>query len=144
MQVAAAALGVRPDSFEVRAFAEVEHPFAVLRQERPDALLVPEDPLTMRHRTEIVTLATTAHLPALYTFREFAEAGGLMTYGPSLPALYRRAAYYVDRLLTGSTPADLPVEQPTKFELVINLKVAQALGLMISPTLLFRADEVIQ
>jgi putative ABC transport system substrate-binding protein len=91
-----------------------------------------------------VTLAATAHLPTLYTLREFADAGGLMTYGPSLPALYRRAAYYVDRLLTGSTPADLPVEQPTKFELVINLKTAKALGLTISPTLLFQADEVIQ
>jgi putative ABC transport system substrate-binding protein len=144
MQVAAAALGVRLDSFEVRAFADVERAFAVLRQERPDALLVPEDPLTMRHRTEIVTLAATARMPALYTFREFADAGGLMTYGPSLPALYRRAAYYVDRLLKGSTPADLPVEQPTKFELVINLTTAKALGLTISPTLLFQAEEVIQ
>jgi len=144
MQVAAEALGIRLDSFEVRAFADVERAFAALRRERPDALLVPEDPLTMRHRTEIVTLAATAHLPVLYTFREFADAGGLMTYGPSLPALYRRAAYYVDRLLKGSTPADLPVEQPTKFELVINLKTAQALGLTISPTLLFQADEVIK
>jgi putative ABC transport system substrate-binding protein len=144
MQVAAGALGVRLDSREVRAFADVERAFAALRQERPDALLVPEDPLTMRHRTEIVTLAATARLPALYTLREFADAGGLMTYGPSLPALYRRAAYYVDRLLKGSKPAELPVEQPTKFELVINLKTAQALGLTIPPTVLFQADDVIK
>ena len=144
MQVAARALGVTLDSREVRAVADVERAFAALRRERPDALLVPEDPLTMMHRTEIVAFAATARLPALYTLREFADAGGLMTYGPSLPALYRRAAYYVDRLLKGSKPAELPVEQPTKFELVINLKTAQTLGLTIPPTVLFRADEVIK
>jgi putative ABC transport system substrate-binding protein len=144
MQGAAAALGVRLDSFAVRTFAEVERAFAALQQERPDALLVPENPLTMRHRTEIVTLAATARLPALYTLREFADAGGLMSYGPSLPALYRRAASYVDRLLKGSTPADLPVEQPTKFELVLNLKTAKVLGLTIPPSILFQATEVIQ
>jgi len=91
-----------------------------------------------------VTLAATARLPALYTLREFADAGGLMSYGPSLPALYRRAASYVDRLLKGSTPADLPVEQPTKFELVLNLKTAKVLGLTIPPSILFQATEVIQ
>ena len=144
MQSAARALGVTLDSREVRTVADVESAFAAMRQERPDALLVPEDPLTIMHRTAIVAFAAEVRLPALYTIREFADAGGLMAYGPSLPALYRRAAYYVDRLLKGSTPAELPVEQPTQFEFVLNLKTAEALGLTLPPHLLVFADEVLR
>ncbi|HEY5865267.1 MAG TPA: ABC transporter substrate binding protein, partial [Candidatus Tectomicrobia bacterium] len=92
----------------------------------------------------ITAWAVKNRLPAIFLFREYAEAGGLMAYGVNLHDMYRRAAYYVDRILKGATPADLPVEQPTKFELVINLKTAQTLGLTLSPTFLFRADEVIK
>jgi putative tryptophan/tyrosine transport system substrate-binding protein len=144
MQSAARALGVTLDSREVRTVADVESAFAAMRRERPDALLVPEDPLTIMHRAAIVAFAAEVRLPALYTIREFADAGGLMAYGPSLPALYRRAAYYVDRLLKGSTPAELPVEQPTQFEFVLNLKAAEALGLTLPPHLLVFADEVLR
>jgi putative tryptophan/tyrosine transport system substrate-binding protein len=96
------------------------------------------------HRGEIAALALTHQLPAIYGLRMFVEAGGLMSYGPSLVDLHRRVAIYVDKLLKGAKPADLPVEQPMKFEFVINLKTAQALGLTVPPTLLFQADEVIR
>ena len=95
-------------------------------------------------RGEIADLATTSRLPAMYDWRMYVETGGLISYGPSLPAVYRRAATYVDKVLKGAPPADLPVEQPTKFELVINLKTAKALGLTVPPALLLLADEVIQ
>jgi putative tryptophan/tyrosine transport system substrate-binding protein len=144
MQVAARASGVRLDSREVRAFEDVERAFAAMMQERPDALIVTEDPLTVTHRTEIVAFAAKARLLAIYTFREFTDAGGLMAYGPNQLDHWRRLAVYVDKILKGAKPADLPVEQPTTFELVINLKTAQALGLTIPPTLLFQADEVIR
>jgi putative ABC transport system substrate-binding protein len=96
------------------------------------------------HRTRVVALAAQHRLPAVFDAREFAEAGGLMTYGPSVPDSYRRAAVYVDKILKGTKPADLPVEQPVKFELVINLKTAKALGMTMPPSLLLLADEVIQ
>ena len=96
------------------------------------------------NRTCIVAFAAQRRLPAVFPDRDFAEAGGLMTYGPNLAANFRRAAYYVDRILKGVQPADLPVEQPMKLDLVLNLKTAQALGLTIPPTLLFQADEVIR
>ena len=118
--------------------------FAALARERPDALFVASAPTHYPHRRRIVDLAVESRLPGMYPFREFMEVGGLMSYGVSVPDLFRRAAGYVDRILRGANPADLPVEQPTKFELVVNLKTAKELGLTIPPTLLFQADEVIQ
>src|SRR5438094_828759 len=113
-------------------------------QAHPDALLVLQDSLITMHRQHIVEFVTQQHLPSVFSTREWVVTGGLMSYGPSFPDLNRRAATYVDKILKGAKPADLPVEQPTKFELVVNLKTAKALGLTIPPTLLFQADEVIR
>jgi putative ABC transport system substrate-binding protein len=144
---AARALGLYLHVVEVRHADEVDPAFAALPSARADALLVIDDSLVLSSRRlgrRLADLTTTSRLPAMYEWREWVVAGGLMAYGPSLQAIYRRAATYVDKLLKGATPADLPVEQPTKFELVINLKTAQALGITIPPTLLFLADEVIR
>ena len=108
------------------------------------ALIAVEDPLTFDNRQQIVTFAAKSRLPAIYGVREFADAGGLLAYGANLADLSRRAAGYVDKILKGTKPADLPVEQPTKFDFVINLKTAKSLGLSIPPALLARADEVIE
>jgi len=115
-----------------------------LAQEHNDGLIVASDPLLFAHRTRIVEAANQQKLAAVYGFREFVESGGLLSYGANVREMYRRAATYVDKILKGAKPADLPVEQPTKFELVINLKTAKALGLTIPQLLLSRADEVIQ
>ena len=115
-----------------------------MTNERPEALFVVSDPLVYSHRHKIVALAARLRLPAMYSALDWADAGGLMAYGPSRADLMRRAATYVDKILKGAKPADLPVEQPTKFELVINLKTAKALGVTIPPSLLVFADEVIQ
>jgi putative ABC transport system substrate-binding protein len=144
VQEAGEALGVTLSSVEVRGSHDFARAFATLTAAQPDALLTLSDNLTVRHRQQIVDFATTQRLPMLSEVKEFAEAGGLMTYGGSLTALNRRAATYVDKSLKGAKPADLPVEQPMQFELVINLKTAQALGLTIPPTLLFQADTVIR
>jgi putative ABC transport system substrate-binding protein len=109
-----------------------------------DALYVCAEPLVNANRTRINSLAQSARMPTIYGFREYVEAGGLLSYGPNVPDLFRRAAEYVDKILRGARPGDLPVEQPTKFEFVINLKTAKALGLDVPPTLLARADEVIE
>jgi putative ABC transport system substrate-binding protein len=143
-RAAAASFGVILRPFEVRDAKELDGVFAEMTRERMTRLMVLADPLTVRNRTQIVNLAAKSRLPAIYPFLEFARAGGLMAYGPSVPELFRRAATYVDKILKGAKPADLPVEQPTKFELVINLKTAKALGLTIPQSLLGRADEVIQ
>jgi putative tryptophan/tyrosine transport system substrate-binding protein len=130
---------------EVHRAEELDDVFAAMIQAGADALYVLGDSLLMDGlRGRIADLAAQYRLPAMYTWRMNVEAGGLMSYGPSLPDSHRRAAIYVDKILKGAKLADLPVEQPTKFELVINLKAAQALGLTIPPTLLFRADEVIK
>jgi putative ABC transport system substrate-binding protein len=129
---------------EVRAAAEFDAAFAALLRDRPDALLIVTDPLVFAHRERIAQFTVQHKLPAVYEFKIFAELGGLMSYGPNMPALWRRAAHYADRILKGAKPADLPVEQPMAFELVINLKTAQALGLTIPPALLFQADEVLR
>jgi len=135
---------VRLREIIVREASEFDAAFATMASDGAGGLIVWTSPLTLRYRARIVQLAATRHLPAMYGFGEFARAGGLMAYGPSVREMFRRAATYVDRILKGSKPADLPVEQPTKFELVINLKTAKALGLTIPPSLLARADQIIQ
>jgi putative tryptophan/tyrosine transport system substrate-binding protein len=141
---AARALGLQLQIVEARTPPEIEAAFAAMRSQRAGGVLVLRDALFREQRAKIVALAAKNRLPAVYGLREEAEAGGLMAYGASTPQLFRRAATYVDRILKGAKPADLPVEQPTKFELVINLKAAKALGLTIPPSLLGQADEVIQ
>jgi putative ABC transport system substrate-binding protein len=143
-QTAARALGVSLHSVEVRGPDDFDGAFATLARERPDALITLADALTLVHHRRIVAFATQHRLAMISELKDFAEAGGLMTYGPNGRALWRRAAAYVDKILKGAKPAELPVEQPMKFELVINLKAAQALGLTIPPILLFQADEVIR
>ena len=143
-QVAARGLGLTLQSVEVRGVTDLDTAFGAIRSGRPDALITFSEPLTLTHGQRIVGFAMKIRVPMISEIREFADAGGLMTYGPSLPDLGRRAATYVDRILKGAKPADLPFEQPTKFELIINAKTAKALGLTISHSLLLRADEVIQ
>jgi putative ABC transport system substrate-binding protein len=137
-------LGVQLHSLEARTPSEIETAFAAMRRQRVDGILVLRDAVFRAQRAQIIDLAAKNRLPAVYGLREEAEAGGLIAYGASVPQLYRRAATYVDRILKGAKPADLPVEQPTEFELVINLKTAKALGLTIPPSLLQRADQVIE
>jgi putative ABC transport system substrate-binding protein len=137
-------LGLRLHAQDVRGPQDLESAFARTVQARPEALLVLGDALINMHRPHIVEFATQQHLPSVFSSREWVVAGGLMSYGPSRPDRYRRAATYVDKILKGTKPADLPVEQPLKFELVLNLKTAQALGLTIPPSVLFQADEVIK
>ena len=143
-KAAGQALGVQVHSLEVRSPGEFSGAFAATQSLRPDALIVVEDPLTVSHRKLIVEFAADHGVPALYGLKEFAVDGGLVTYGASLADLYRRAAGYVDKIFKGAKPADLPVQQPTKFEFIINLRTAKALGLELPPTLLARADEVIE
>jgi putative tryptophan/tyrosine transport system substrate-binding protein len=144
MQVAALALGGTVYPLGVQDATQVDSALTAMTQERPDALFVITDVLTARHHGRIVDFAAKNQLPTIFEYREPVVAGGLIAYGPSQADLHRRAAYYVDRILKGAKPADLPVEQPMRIELVINLKTAQALGLTIPPTLLFQADEVIR
>ena len=142
--VAAQALGVELHFLEARGPEALDSAFAAMTSAHTGALLVVGDAMLLQHCRRLAELAAMNHLPTMYHSREFVEAGGLLSYGSSLPDTWRRAAYYVDRILKGAKPADLPVEQPMKFELVINLKTAKELGLTIPPSLLFQADEVIQ
>ena len=137
-------LGTRLLSLEVRGPEDFEGAFEAASRERADGLIALGDPLFTNHRTWIVEFAAKSRLPAIYVRREFADAGGLMSYGTNYRALFRHAATYVDKILKGTKPADLPVEQPTMFEFVINLKTAKTLGLTIPPSRLFQADAVIQ
>ena len=143
VQATARTLGIEVATLEIRRAEDIAPAFEALKG-RADALYVCADPLVNTNRIRINTLALAARLPTMHSVREHVEAGGLMSYGPNLPDLFRRAADDVDKILRGTKPADLPVEQPTKFDLVINLKTAKALGLEIPPTLLARADEVIE
>ena len=143
-QAAAGALGLVLHAQDVRGAQDFEGAFARTVQAHPDALLVLDDALIAMHRQHIAEFATQEHLPSVFAARESVVAGGLMSYGPSLPALFRRAATYVDKILQGVKPADLPMEQPMKFEFVINLKTAKALGITIPPHLLVLADEMIR
>jgi ABC-type uncharacterized transport system substrate-binding protein len=144
MRAAAQILGIKLQVFEVRTAGELEEAFKAIGRARPGALRVMGDRLFFTIRDRIMDYATKQRLPVVPVHPELVEAGALMAFGPSYPGMHRRAAYFVDRILKGAKPADLPVERPTKFELVINLKTAKALGLTIPQTLLQRADEVIQ
>ena len=141
---AARDLGISIWPFEIRNAEDVTQSFVEIERARADGLIVFGGPLTLAHRSAIIGMATKKKLPAIWSDRERVIDGGLMSFGADVADLYRRAAGYVDRILKGARPADLPVEQPTKFELVINLKTAKALGLLIPQSLLLRANEVIQ
>jgi len=143
LQATAPTLGLEVAAFEIRRAEDIAPAFEALKG-RADALYVAPEPLVNTNRVRINTLALGARLPTMHGLREYVEAGGLMSYGPSVPDQYRRAADYVDKILRGAKPADIPVEQPTKFDLVINVTTAKALGLTIPPSLLARADEVIE
>jgi ABC-type uncharacterized transport system substrate-binding protein len=144
MRTPARALGLTLLPTEVRGSGDFDHAFTAMLRNRVDAVFAFESPLNVEHRRRIVEFAAQNRLPTAFGRRWFVDAGGLMSYGADPESLYRRAAFYVDRILKGAKPADLPVEQPTKFELIINLKTATALGLTIPQSVLLRADEVIQ
>jgi ABC-type uncharacterized transport system substrate-binding protein len=144
LERAARLLGVQLQVVMVQSPQELDDAFSAMTRGRADALLVLSNYMFFLHRARLAELATKARLPGMYPVSEYAEAGGLMAYAQSFRDCHRRAAIYVDKILKGAKPADLPVEQPSKFELVINLKTAKALGLTIPPSLLARADEVIQ
>jgi putative tryptophan/tyrosine transport system substrate-binding protein len=144
IEAAAQSLKLQLVLVEARGPGEFEGAFATMARERVGALFVVTDPAYIPHRARLIELTAKNRLPSMFTQRADVEAGGLMSYGPNFPDMYRRAATYVDKILKGAQPAELPVEQPTKFELVINLKTAKALKLTIPPSVLGRADEVIE
>ena len=144
MKVAAGALQVTLQSLEVRGVDDFEPAFSAIKKDRANALIALRNPLTATHRTRIVDFAAKSRLPAIYRDGEFVDAGGLMSDGVNIADLWGRAATYVDKILKGTKPADLPVEQPTKFEFIINLKAAKQIGLTIPPNVLARADKVIK
>jgi ABC-type uncharacterized transport system substrate-binding protein len=144
VDLAAKAFGVQLQYLDVLGPKDIEIVFRAVSKGRADAVLVLTSPVINSQRTEFVELALNSRLPAIYPFPEYVEAGGLMTYGVSFIDLTRRAATYVDKILKGAKPADLPVEQPTKFEFIINLKTAKQIGLTIPPNVLARADKVIK
>jgi ABC-type uncharacterized transport system substrate-binding protein len=143
VKAAARSLGVQLQLLEAREPGELDGAFAAMAKERAGALLIVGDPLFFIHRARLADLAVKHRLPSMSTQQQWVEAGGLISYGPRLPDLYRRAATYVDKILKGASPADLPIEEPTQFELVVNVKTAKALGLTIPQSLLLRADQVL-
>ena len=138
------AMGVKLLRLEVQAPDAFERAFGAAADSRAEALIVLPAPLTNQNASRLVHLAAQSRLPAMYPLKVYAEVGGFMAYGPNIPDLYRRAAVYVDKILKGAKPGDLPVEQPTKFELVINLKAAKALGVTVPQAVLLRVDHVIE
>ncbi len=144
IRAAAQVLRMTVQALEVRNPGELEETYKAIIRARPGALLVMADRFFLHNRQRLMDFATRQRLPGVYAYRELVEAGGLMSFGPSYPGMHRRAAYFVDKILKGAKPADLPVERPTKFELVVNLKAATALGLTIPQSILVRADQVIR
>ena len=143
-EATARSLGVKLQSMEVRGPKDLDRAFGKIKKDRADAFVVSQDLFFFDYQSQLADFATKSRLPSVYAWKAFAEAGGLMAYGPSDREMFRRAATYVDKILKGAKPADLPVEQPMKFELVINLKTAKQIGLTIPPTLLSQADKVIK
>ena len=143
-QEAARSLKLTLHAYEARSLIEIDRAFARMADDHAQALVIFSDVLTVAHEKRLADLALENRLPAVFGFREFADMGGLISYGSSASEMWRRAASYVDKILRGTSPSDLPIEQPTRFELVINLKTAKALGLEIPPSLLATADEVIE
>ena len=143
VQAAARRLNLEITPLTIRRAEDIAAGFAALKL-KAGALYVVQDVLVVANRTQIITFALSKGLPMIISSRDFVQAGALLSYGPNYPALFRRAAEYVDRILRGTKPGDIPVEQPTKFDLVINLATAKALGLTVPPVLLARADEVIE
>jgi putative ABC transport system substrate-binding protein len=144
VEAAKRALGLQIQVFNVSAIREIDAAFATFARERPDALFVPGDPFLSGRRVQLAQLTAFHRLPATYPLRDYAEAGGLMSYGPSITDAFRQIGVYAGRILKGAKPADLPVVQPNKFEFVINAGTARMLGLTVPPTLLATADEVIE
>jgi putative ABC transport system substrate-binding protein len=144
VQESARKLGFTVDSQQVRSRDEMDFAFDAILKDKSQALTDAEDPMLASEMRRLIDFASSAHLPAIYDDRSFVDAGGMMSYGPDIRASHRRGAYYVDKILKGAKPADLPVEQPTKFELIINLKTAKAMGITIPQTVLLSADEVIR
>jgi putative ABC transport system substrate-binding protein len=143
-RVAAPAVGLAVRSIEVRDTRELDAAFEAITREHPEALLLLVDPFTFSQRSRIVEFAAKQRIPAMYETSDFVDVGGLMSYGPIVADQYRRAATYVDKILRGAKPADLPIEQPTKFELAINMRAAKALGIKFPESILLRADKVIE
>jgi putative tryptophan/tyrosine transport system substrate-binding protein len=144
MQGLASTIKVTLQSVELRDPKQIGEAFAAIIGERSEGVIVDSDPVNGSNQTQIVEFAAANHLPAIYVWRRYVDSGGLMSYGPSVYELWRHTATFADKILNGAKPADLPVEQPTKFELVLNLKTAKALGLTIRHTILLLADEVIE
>jgi putative ABC transport system substrate-binding protein len=144
IEAAAKAFGISAEVFDVRREPDIAAAFKRMRQNKTDALYVGIDALTQANAKMIVDLASEQRLPTVYISRNFVDMGGLLSYGPSFPDLYYRAAGLIDKIFKGAKPSDLPVEQPTKLELIVNLKTAKALGLQIPSNLMFLADEIIQ
>jgi putative tryptophan/tyrosine transport system substrate-binding protein len=144
LRAGAAALGLQIEPINVRGETEIDAVFAALTKKRPDAMLLLQEPLFLSHRGSMIERMSALGVPAMTPWKEYTQSGALVAYGPNVPDLFRRAASYVARILNGAKPGDLPVEQPTKFELIINLKTAKTLGLTISPSLRLQADELIE
>jgi putative ABC transport system substrate-binding protein len=144
IKAAAQSLGLQLLLVDARGPEEFDRAFATMTKERVGALFVVTDPAYIPHRKRLIELTRKNRLPSIFTQRADVEAGGLMSYGPNFPDMYRRAAAFVDKILKGARPADMPIEQPTTFELIVNLSTARELGLTIPPSLLTRADQVIE